>query len=284
MRLLMVNMPLFLLFLFSAPTLFIFLPNNIAFGGLITLMIAGFKFCIIIEGPSFTRLFKKHRDDGEPIFRSKNQSLVLGVNRDCIAQYPAGSENLLAWLDGPEQWPLLTIHKKTRFFPWYQVEKVSLGLPGKDVLFKFEGGQELKWLPENEDERIRLFKALHTITPVSLDFSIRKTFQLIYSGLIWLVFPFIIIGIQVFCCGAGWMDQPKAQNLAPKAGKADGLITLVFNATHFITRNIPEILWLPTGLIIAGLAFWLLWKIIRKNADEFILTRINYPSLNPDER
>ena len=72
----------------------------------------------------------------------------------------------MAWLDGPEQWPLLTLSKKTRFLQWYQVERISMGLPNKDVVFKLEGGQELKWFPENEDERIRLFNAIKFTSPL----------------------------------------------------------------------------------------------------------------------
>jgi len=242
MRIILVNSGLFLFFLLSAPFLFIFLSINIAVGGLITIVIIAFAVCFKIEGPSYTRLFKKYRNDGEPVFRCRNQSLVLGLNEDCIAQYPSGKDNLLAWLDGPEQWPLLTLSKKTRFFQWYQVERISMGLANKDVMFKLEGGQELKWLPENEDERTRLFNAIQITSPSHLELTERKSFKLVYSGLVWLVIPLITIGLQVIGRGAGWMDKPNARDLAPKAGQANGLMTIAFNATHFITQNLPAFL------------------------------------------
>lgn len=273
MRLILKNSPLFLILLLSAPLLFVFLSINIALGGLFTFIIIGCKLCFTIEGPSFTRLFKKHRNDGEPIFRCKNQSLVLGLSEDCIAQYPSGRENLLAWLDGPEKWPLLNLSKKTRFFQWYQVERIHMGLEHKKVLFKFEGGQELNWFPENEDERIRLFHAIEIVSPNSLELTERKSFKLVYSGLVWLIIPMILIGFQVTGRGAGWMDKPNAMDLALQPGKANGLITLVFKATHFITENTIEALWIPIGMIISVLAFWLLWKIIRKDTNELILSK-----------
>ena len=119
MRIILVNSPLFLFFFLIAPFLVLLPSKNIAVGGLITIIFVAFAVCFKIEGPSYTRLFKKYRNDGEPIFRCRNQSMVLGLNEDCIAQYPSGKENLLAWLDGPEQWPLLALSKKTRLFQWY---------------------------------------------------------------------------------------------------------------------------------------------------------------------
>jgi hypothetical protein len=201
--------------------------------------------------------------------------MVLGVNEDCIAQYPSGKENLLAWLDGPEQWPLLALSKKTRFFQWYQVERISMGLANKEVMFKLEGGQELKWLPENEDERTRLFNAIQITSPTPLELTEQKSFKLVYSGLVWLVIPPIMIGLQVIGRGAGWMAKPNAQDLAPKAGQANGLVTIAFNATHFITQNLPAFLWIPTGILISGLSAWLLWKILRKDTNELVLTKPN---------
>ena len=280
MRIILVNSGLFLFFLLSAPFLFIFLSINIAVGGLITIVIVAFAVCFKIEGPSYTRLFKKYRNDGEPIFRCRNQSMVLGLNEDCIAQYPSGKENLLAWLDGPEQWPLLALSKKTRFFQWYQVERVSMGLANKDVMFKLEGGQELKWLPENEDERTRLFNAIQITSPSHLELTERKSFKLVYSGLVWLVIPLIMIGFQVIGRGAGWMDKPNAQDLAGQAGKPDAVITMAFKATHFITQNLPEFLWIPTGILISALSSWLLWKILRKDTNELILTKPNPEQFN----
>lgn len=280
MRIIFVNSGLFLFFLLSAPFLFLFLSMNIAVGGLITMVIVGFVVCFKIEGPSYTRLFKKFRNDGEAVFRCRNQSLVLGLNEDCIAQYPSGKENLLAWLDGPEQWPLLTSSKKTRFFQWYQVERIFMGLASKEVIFKLEGGQELKWLPENEDERTRLFNAIQITSPTPLHLTERKSFKLVYSGLVWLVIPLIMIGLQVIGRGAGWMDKPNAQDLAGQAGKANAFITLVFNATHFITQNLPSFLWIPTGILISGLSTWLLWKILRKDTNELVLTKPNPEQFN----
>ena len=275
MRIILVNSGLFLFFLLSAPFLFIFLSINIAVGGLITIVIVAFAVCFKIEGPSYTRLFKKYRNDGEPIFRCRNQSLVLGLNEDCIALFPSGKDTLLAWLDGPEQWPLLTLSKKTRFFQWYQVEIISMGLANKEVLFKLEGGQELKWLPENEDERTRLFNAIQITSPTPLELTERKSFKLVYSGLVWVVIPLIMIGLQVIGRGAGWMDKPNARDLAGQPGQANGLITMAFKATHFITQNLPAFLWIPTGVIISGLSFWLLWKILRKDTNELIYTKLN---------
>ena len=280
MRIIFVNSGLFLFFLLSAPFLFLFLSMNIAVGGLITMVIVAFAVCFKIEGPSYTRLFKKFRNDGEPVFRCKNQSLVLGLNDDCIAQYPSGKDNLLAWLDGPEHWPLLTLSKKTRFFQWYQVERISMGLANKEVMFKLEGGQELKWLPENEDERTRLFNAIQTTSPSHLQLTERKSFKLVYSGLVWLVIPLIMIGLQVIGRGAGWMDKPNAQDLAGQAGKANAFITMVFNATHLITQNLPGFLWIPTGILISALSSWLLWKIIRKDTNELVLTKPNPEQFN----
>ena len=280
MRIILVNSGLFLFFLLSAPFLFIFLSINIAIGGLITIVIIGLAVCFKIEGPSYTRLFKKYRNDGEPVFRCKNQCMVLGLNEDCIAQYPSGKDNLLAWLDGPEHWPLLTLSKKTRFFQWYQVERISIGLANKEVMFKLEGGQELKWLPENEDERTRLFNAIQITSPTPLELTERKSFKLVYSGLVWLVIPLILIGFQVIGRGAGWMDKPNARDLAGQAGQANGLITMAFKATHFITQNLPAFLWIPTGVIISGLSFWLLWKILRKDTNELILTKPNPEQFN----
>ena len=280
MRIIFVNSGLFLFFLLSAPFLFLFLSMNIAVGGLITMVIVAFAVCFKIEGLSYTRLFKKFRNDGEPIFRCRNQSLVLGLNDDCIAQYPSGKDNLLAWLDGPEHWPLLTLSKKTRFFQWYQVERISMGLANKEVMFKLEGGQELKWLPENEDERTRLFNAIQTTSPSHLQLTERKSFKLVYSGLVWLVIPLIMIGLQVIGRGAGWMDKPNAQDLAGQAGKANAFITMVFNATHLITQNLPEFLWIPTGILISALSSWLLWKIIRKDTNELVLTKPNPEQFN----
>ena len=271
---------MFLFFLLSAPFLFLFLSMNIAVGGLITMVIVAFAVCFKIEGLSYTRLFKKFRNDGEPVFRCKNQSLVLGLNDDCIAQYPSGKDNLLAWLDGPEHWPLLTLSKKTRFFQWYQVERISMGLANKEVMFKLEGGQELKWLPENEDERTRLFNAIQTTSPSHLQLTERKSFKLVYSGLVWLVIPLIMIGLQVIGRGAGWMDKPNAQDLAGQAGKANAFITMVFNATHLITQNLPGFLWIPTGILISALSSWLLWKIIRKDTNELVLTKPNPEQFN----
>ena len=253
---------------------------NIAVGGLITIVIVAFAVCFKIEGPSYTRLFKKYRNDGEPVFRCRNQSLVLGLNDDCIAQYPSGKDNLLAWLDGPAHWPLLTLSKKTRFFQWYQVERISMGLANKEVLFKCEGGQELKWLPENEDERTRLFNAIQTTSPSHLELTERKSFKLVYSGLVWLVIPLITIGLQVIGRGAGWMDKPNAQDLAGQAGKVNAFITMVFNATHFITQNLPAFLWIPTGILISALSTWLLWKILRKDTNELVLTKPNPEQFN----
>ena len=273
MRLILKNSPLFLILLLSAPLLFVFLSMNIALGGLFTLVIVGSKLCFTIEGPSYTRLFKKYRNDGEPIFRCKNQNLVLGLNEDCIAQYPSGQENLLAWLDGPEKWPFLNLGKKTRFFQWYQVEKIHMGLEHKKVLFKFEGGQELNWLPESEGERIRLFHAIEIVSPTPLELTDRKSFKIVYSGLVWLIIPMVMIGFQVIGRGAGWIDKPNARDLAPQAGKANELIIMVFKASHFITENITEFLWIPTGMIISGLSFWLLCKIVRKDTNELILTK-----------
>lgn len=273
MRLIFKNSPLFLILLLSAPLLFVFLSMNIALGGLFTLVIVGSKLCFTIEGPSYTRLFKKYRNDGEPIFRCKNQNLVLGLNEDCIAQYPSGQENLLAWLDGPEKWPFLNLGKKTRFFQWYQVEKIHMGLEHKKVLFKFEGGQELNWLPESEGERIRLFHAIEIVSPTPLELTERKSFKVVYSGLVWLIIPMVMIGFQVIGRGAGWIDKPNARDLAPQGGKANELIIMVFKASHFITENITEFLWIPTGMIISGLSFWLLWKIVRKDTNELILTK-----------
>jgi hypothetical protein len=276
MRIILVNSGLFLFFLLSAPFLVLLPSMNIAVGGLITIVIVGVAVCFKIEGLSYTRLFKKYRNDGEPIFRCKNQCMVLGLNEDCIAQYPSGKDNLLAWLDGPEQWPLLALSKKTRFFQWYQVEKISMGLANTEVLFKLEGGQELKWLPENEDERTRLFNAIQITSPIPLELTERKSFKLVYtSGLVWLVIPPIMIGLQVIGRGAGWMAKPNAQDLAPKVGQANGLITIAFNATHFITQNLPAFLWIPTGIIISGLSFWLLWKMLRKDTNELVLTKPN---------
>ena len=280
MRIILVNCGLFLFFLLSAPFLFLFLSKNIAVGGLITIIIIGFAVCFKIEGPSYTRLFKKYRNDGEPIFRCKNQSIVLGLNEDCIAQYPSGKDNLLAWLDGPEQWPLLALSKKTRFFQWYQVERVSMGLANKEVMFKLEGGQELKWLPENEDERTRLFNAIQITSPTPLELTDRKSFKLVYSGLVWFVIPLIMIGVQVISRGAGCMDKPNARDLAPQAGQANGLITMAFKATHFITQNLPAFLWIPTGILISGLSTWLLWKILRKDTNELVLTKPNTEQFN----
>jgi len=280
MRIILVNSGLFLFFLLSAPFLFLFLPNTIAVGGLITMVIVGFAVCFKIEGPSYTRLFKKHRNDGTPVFRCKNQSLVLGLNDDCIAQYPSGKDNLLAWLDGPEHWPLLTLSKKTRFFQWYQVERISMGLANKEVMFKLEGGQELKWLPENEDERTRLFNAIQTTSPSHLQLTERKSFKLVYNGLVWLVIPLIMIGLQVIGRGAGWMDKPNAQDLAGQVGKPDAFITMAFKATHFITQNLPGFLWIPTGILISALSSWLLWKIIRKDTNELVLTKPNPEQFN----
>ena len=280
MRIILVNSGLFLFFLLSAPFLFLFLSMNIAVGGLITMVIVAFAVCFKIEGLSYTRLFKKFRNDGEPIFRCRNQSLVLGLNDDCIAQYPSGKDNLLAWLDGPEHWPLLTLSKKTRFFQWYQVERISMGLANKEVMFKLEGGQELKWLPENEDERTRLFNAIQTTSPSHLQLTERKSFKLVYSGLVWLVIPLIMIGLQVIGRGAGWMDKPNAQDLAGQAGKANAFITMVFNATHLITQNLPGFLWIPTGILISALSSWLLWKIIRKDTNELVLTKPNPEQFN----
>ncbi len=280
MRIILVNCGLFLFFLLSAPFLFLFLSKNIAVGGLITIIIIGFAVCFKIEGPSYTRLFKKYRNDGEPIFRCKNQSIVLGLNEDCIAQYPSGKDNLLAWLDGPEQWPLLALSKKTRFFQWYQVERVSMGLANKEVMFKLEGGQELKWLPENEDERTRLFNAIQITSPTPLELTDRKSFKLVYSGLVWFVIPLIMIGVQVISRGAGCMDKPNARDHAPQAGQANGLITMAFKATHFITQNLPAFLWIPTGILISGLSTWLLWKILRKDTNELVLTKPNTEQFN----
>ena len=280
MRIILVNSGLFLFFLLSAPFLFLFLSMNIAVGGLIKMVIVAFAVCFKIEGLSYTRLFKKFRNDGEPVFRCKNQSLVLGLNDDCIAQYPSGKDNLLAWLDGPEHWPLLTLSKKTRFFQWYQVERISMGLANKEVMFKLEGGQELKWLPENEDERTRLFNAIQTTSPSHLQLTERKSFKLVYSGLVWLVIPLIMIGLQVIGRGAGWMDKPNAQDLAGQAGKANAFITMVFNATHLITQNLPGFLWIPTGILISALSSWLLWKIIRKDTNELVLTKPNPEQFN----
>ena len=280
MRIILVNSGLFLFFLLSAPFLFLFLSMNIAVGGLITIVIVAFAVCFKIEGPSYTRLFKKFRNDGEPVFRCKNQSLVLGLNDDCIAQYPSGKDNLLAWLDGPEHWPLLTLSKKTRFFQWYQVERISMGLANKEVMFKLEGGQELKWLPENEDERTRLFNAIQTTSPSHLQLTERKSFKLVYSGLVWLVIPLIMIGLQVIGRGAGWMDKPNAQDLAGQVGKPDAFITMAFKATHFITQNLPAFLWIPTGILISALSSWLLWKIIRKDTNELVLTKPNPEQFN----
>ncbi len=280
MRIILVNSGLFLFFLLSAPFLFLFLSMNIAVGGLITMVIVAFAVCFKIEGLSYTRLFKKFRNDGEPVFRCRNQSLVLGLNDDCIAQYPSGKDNLLAWLDGPEHWPLLTLSKKTRFFQWYQVERISMGLANKEVMFKLEGGQELKWLPENEDERTRLFNAIQTTSPSHLQLTERKSFKLVYSGLVWLVIPLIMIGLQVIGRGAGWMDKPNAQDLAGQVGKPDAFITMAFKATHFITQNLPEFLWIPTGILISALSSWLLWKILRKDTNELILTKPNPEQFN----
>ncbi|MBJ7431996.1 MAG: hypothetical protein JHC56_11730 [Gemmataceae bacterium] len=280
MRIILVNSGLFLFFLLSAPFLFLFLSMNIAVGGLITMVIVAFAVCFKIEGLSYTRLFKKFRNDGEPVFRCRNQSLVLGLNDDCIAQYPSGKDNLLAWLDGPEHWPLLTLSKKTRFFQWYQVERISMGLANKEVMFKLEGGQELKWLPENEDERTRLFNAIQTTSPSHLQLTERKSFKLVYSGLVWLVIPLIMIGLQVIGRGAGWMDKPNAQDLAGQVGKPDAFITMAFKATHFITQNLPEFLWIPTGILISALSSWLLWKIIRKDTNELVLTKPNPEQFN----
>ncbi len=244
------------------------------------MVIVAFAVCFKIEGLSYTRLFKKFRNDGEPVFRCRNQSLVLGLNDDCIAQYPSGKDNLLAWLDGPEHWPLLTLSKKTRFFQWYQVERISMGLANKEVMFKLEGGQELKWLPENEDERTRLFNAIQTTSPSHLQLTERKSFKLVYSGLVWLVIPLIMIGLQVIGRGAGWMDKPNAQDLAGQVGKPDAFITMAFKATHFITQNLPEFLWIPTGILISALSSWLLWKIIRKDTNELVLTKPNPEQFN----
>ena len=280
MRIILVNSPLFLFFFLIAPFLVLLPSKNIAVGGLITIIIVAFAVCFKIEGLSYTRLFKKYRNDGEPIFRCRNQCMVLGLNEDCIAQYPSGKDNLLAWLDGPEQWPLLTLSKKTRFFQWYQVERVSMGLANKEVLFKLDGGQELKWLPENEDERIRLFNAIQLTSPTSLELTERKSFKLVYSGLVWLVIPLIMIGLQVIGRGAGWMDKPNAQDLAPQAGQANGLMTMAFKATHFITQNLPAFLWIPTGILIAGSSAWLLWKILRKDTNELVLTKPNPEQFN----
>lgn len=245
------------------------------------MVIVGFVVCFKIEGPSFTRLFKKFRNDGEAVFRCRNQSMVLGLNDDCIAQYPSGKDNLLAWLDGPEQWPLLTLSKKTRFFQWYQVERISMGLANKEVMFKLEGGQELKWLPENEDERTRLFNAIQTTSPSHLQLTERKSFKLVYSGLVWLVIPLIMIGLQVIGRGAGWMDKPNAQDLAPQGRvQPNAFITMVFNATHLITQNLPGFLWIPTGILISALSSWLLWKILRKDTNELVLTKPNPEQFN----
>jgi len=275
MRIILVNSPLFLFFFLITPFLVLLPSMNIAVGGLITIVFVASVVCFKIEGPSYTRLFKKYRNDGEPIFRCKNQCMVLGLNEDCIAQYPSGKDNLLAWLDGPEQWPLLALSKKTRFFQWYQVEKISMGLANTEVMFKLEGGQELKWLPENEDERTRLFNAIQITSPTPLELTERKSFKLVYSGLVWLVIPPIMIGLQVIGRGAGWMAKPNAQDLAPKVGQANGLMTIAFNATHFITQNLPAFLWIPTGIIISGLSFWLLWKMLRKDTNELVLTKPN---------
>ncbi len=276
MRIIFVNRALLILLLVAAPLLIFFFSMNIAIGSLIIAMIVACAVCFKIEGPSYTRLFKKFRNDGEAVFRCRNQSLVLGLNDDCIAQFFAGKDNLLAWLDGPEQWPILALDKKSLFIPWYQVERVSMGLEGKEVLFKLEGGQELKWLPENEEERTRLFNAIQIASPSPLDLTKRKTFTLVYSGLIWFVLPMIFIGFQVIGRGAGWMDKPNAQDLAPQVGKdREEFIAMTFKVTQFITENIPGILWIPTGVLISGLSSWLLWKLIRRDSSELILSQAN---------
>lgn len=281
MRIILVNSLLFLFLIISMPLLFLFLPLDVAKGGLVTMLVVGFALCFKIEGPSYTRLFKKYQNDGEPIFRSKNQCMVLALNQDCITLFPAGKDNLLAWLDGPDQWPLLVLSKKTRFIPWYQVEKIFMGQANKDVQFKLEGKQELKWLPENEDERTRLFLAIQIIaTPTLLVFTERKSFKLVYSGLVWFVMPLIMIGLQVIGRGAGWMDKPNVQDLAPQAAKPNGLLTLAFNATNFITQNLPAFLWIPTGILISGLSIWLLWKILRKDTNEVVFTKSNHNEMN----
>lgn len=280
MRIILVNGALFLFFLLATPFLFLFLSANIAFGGLLTIVVVGFALCFKLEGPSFTRLFKKHRNDGTPVFRCKNQSLVLGLNEDCIAQYPSGKENLLAWLDGPEQWPLLAQSNKTRFFQWYQVEKIFMGLANKEVLFKFEGGQELKWMPENENERTRLFNAIQITSPTPLDLTERKSFKLVYSGLVWIVIPLILIGLQLIGIGTGLMDKPNAQDLAPQAGQNRGLFSMVVNATHLVTQNLPGFLWIPTGVLISTLSSWLLWKILRKDTNELVLVKPSLEEFN----
>ena len=128
--------------------------------------------------------------------------------------------------------------------------------------------------------RTRLFNAIQTTSPSHLQLTERKSFKLVYSGLVWLVIPLIMIGLQVIGRGAGWMDKPNAQDLAGQAGKANAFITMAFKATHFITQNLPEFLWIPTGILISALSSWLLWKIIRKDTNELVLTKPNPEQFN----
>ena len=119
-----------------------------------------------------------------------------------------------------------------------------------------------------------------TTSPSHLQLTERKSFNLVYSGLVWLVIPLIMIGLQVIGRGAGWMDKPNAQDLAGQVGKPDAFITMAFKATHFITQNLPGFLWIPTGILISALSSWLLWKIIRKDTNELVLTKPNPEQFN----
>ena len=135
-------------------------------------------------------------------------------------------------------------------------------------------------MPENEDERTRLLNAIQITSPTPLELTDRKSFKLVYSGLVWIVIPLIMIGLQVIGRGAGWMDKPNARDLAPQAGQANGLMTMAFKATHFITQNLPAFLWIPTGILISALSSWLLWKILRKDTNELVLKKPNPEQFN----
>jgi len=283
MRLFLSSKFLFVFLVFVIPALLLFfLPLNFALGGVATSIFLGFAFSFHFEGFSFTQLFKKLRNDGEPIFRCGNKGLMLGLNSDCLARFPSTKENLLAWLDGPEEWNTLTINRKTLFFEWYQLEQVSMGLENSKVRFKFEGGQEINWLPESEEERIRLLINLKIFPSPALQVDERKTFTLAYNGLIWLLFPFFCIGGQLISIGAGWQKIPNLIQNAPKPkNKAEEFDFLTQSATQFITDKLPEVLWIPTGIIFIAFLGWLLFKLTYQNKVEVILKKFNPDNLTP---
>ena len=283
MRLFLSSKLLFVFLVIVAPVLlYLFLPLNFALGGVATSIVLGFAFSFHFEGFAFTRLFKKLRSDGEPIFRCGNKGLMLGLNYDCLAQFSSTKENLLAWLDGPEEWNTLTINRKTQFFEWYQLEQVSMGLENSKVQFKFEGGQEINWLPENEEERIRLLINLKIYPAPALQVEERKTFTLAYNGFIWILSPFFYIGGQLISIGAGWQKIPNLNQNAP--GPKDKVETFVFltqSVTQFLISKLPEVLWIPTGVIILAFLGWLLFKITYQNKVEVVLKKFNPDNLIP---